>query len=239
MKLTCLTHVVPTLSAEAHGADAYPLELARQLREHCDINSQFILCDPNWNGPAQIEGFAVRWLRFPNEARLWGMLASRKNPGAVMLHYDGHGYDKQGVPTWLYHGIKSWLADQGSEPRPGAKQFFTVFHDLWKSEPKPWRGRFYLQMMRKRLVTRLHRLSKASITCGQYRLWPAGSDRAGKNHPVSDLQHSAGPGAKYGSRHSGSALATLYGKFRRRLSTLSEKCRMESNRSEISGGSTD
>jgi glycosyltransferase involved in cell wall biosynthesis len=167
MKTNLLTHLVPTLPPNTGELGEYALSLARHLRDCCGINSQFILCDPDWNGPARIDGFPVHRLRFPNEARLWGLLASLKDDPTVLLHYDGNGYEKHGVPTWLYFGIKSWLADGNGRPTQSHKQFFTVFHELWGPAAKLWQRRFYLRMLQRRLVERLHHLSQVSITSGQ------------------------------------------------------------------------
>jgi hypothetical protein len=164
MKTNLLTHVVPTLPPKTGDAGGYALDLARQLRDQYGINSQFILCNPNWDGPARIEDFVVRRLRFPNEAGLWGLLASIKDKPTVLLHYDAYGYHKHGLPIWLYQGINSWLSERDRKSGQSDKQFSTVFHDLCELSAKPWPGKFYLKMLQKRLVERLHRRSQTSIT---------------------------------------------------------------------------
>jgi glycosyltransferase involved in cell wall biosynthesis len=169
MKTNFLTHVVPTLPPQNGGAGEYALDLACQLRDQHGINSQFILCDPNWDGPARIKNFVIRRLRFPNEAGLWGLLASIKDKPAVLLHYDGYGYHKHGAPAWLYLGIKSWLAERNRGSAQYHKQFSTVFHELWGPAAKPWQGKFYRQILQKRLIERLHRQSQISITSTHHR----------------------------------------------------------------------
>jgi hypothetical protein len=164
MKTNLLTHVVPTLPPEAGDAGQYALDLACQLRDQYMINSQFILCDPEWDGPARIKDFVIRRLRFPNEAGLWGLLSSIKDNPTVLLHYNGYGYHKHGVPIWLYRGIKSWIAECDRGLPQSHKQFSTVFHELWVSSSQPWQGKFYLQMLQKRLIERLHHASQISIT---------------------------------------------------------------------------
>ena len=161
MKTNLLVHLVPTLPPHTGEAGEYALNLARQLRDHCGITSRFILCDPDWNGAARIEDFIIRRLRFPNGARLWAML---KDTPAVLLHYDGGGYQKNGLPNWLPLGIKSWLADWDCGSAPCPKQLFTVFHELWGAPAKPWRPGFCLHILQRRLVGKLHRQSRVSIT---------------------------------------------------------------------------
>jgi hypothetical protein len=169
MTTNLLTHIVPTLPPQAGDAGEYALNLARKLREQCGINSQFILCDPKWDGPARTEDFVIRRLRFPNEAGLWGLLASLKDYPAVLLHYDSFSYHEHGVPAWLYHGIKSWLAERNRGLPPWHSRFFTVFHELGGPLAKPWQGQFYWQLLQKQLIEKLHGLSQISITSTQHR----------------------------------------------------------------------
>jgi hypothetical protein len=166
MKTNILTHVVPTLPPHAGGAGEYAFNLACQLRDQDGINSQFILCDPKWDGPARIGDFVVRRLRLPNEAGLWSLLATvkKENGPPVLLHFDGYAYHRHGTPMWLYRGLKSWLDEGNHGSAQGQRQFATVFHELWQPSTKPWEGRFYLQALQKRLVEKLHLSSQYSIT---------------------------------------------------------------------------
>jgi hypothetical protein len=166
MKTNILTHVVPTLPPHAGGAGEYAFNLACQLRDQDGINSQFILCDPKWDGPTRIGDFVVRRLRLPNEAGLWSLLATvkKENGPPVLLHFDGYAYHRHGTPMWLYRGLKSWLDEGNHGSAQGQRQFATVFHELWQPSTKPWEGRFYLQALQKRLVEKLHLSSQYSIT---------------------------------------------------------------------------
>lgn len=158
-----LVHIVPALPPQIDGVGDYALHLARQLRNDHGIESRFMVCDPNWSGPARLDGFAVRRLRIANEAGVWGSLASFRDNPPVLLHYVGYGYHKRGVPLWLYRGIRSWLADNGGSAAE-RNQFFTVFHELWASSKKPWKSEFYLRIIQKWIVARLHSYSTFSIT---------------------------------------------------------------------------
>src|SRR5580658_9714663 len=99
--ITCI-HIVPALPPQIDEVGSYALNLAFHLRQLHGIQSRFIVCDPDWNGPSRLEGFVVRRLRLRTEAGIWGLLASAKEKeSAVLLHYDCYGYDKLGVPLWL------------------------------------------------------------------------------------------------------------------------------------------
>jgi glycosyltransferase involved in cell wall biosynthesis len=159
-----LSQIVPALNPQVDGVGDYALNLAIHLRDSHGVQTRFIVCDPEWNGPGHIEGFVVRRLRVRNEAGLWSLLAMAKDPqAAVLLHYSHRGYDRLGVPFWLYRGVKSWLTEHTAKSSPSTRFFSTVFHDLWPSSLKPFKREFYTQLLQRLLVTRLHRFSKISI----------------------------------------------------------------------------
>jgi len=159
-----LTHIVPALPPQIDGVGDYALNLARRLRDQHGLNARFIVCDPAWDGPSRIEDFVVRRLRLRSEAGIWALLASAKDNPTVLLHYVGYGYQKRGVPFWLYKGVKSWLAERSGGSAATPKRLSTVFHELWASSAKPWKSAFYLRPMQKWLVGGFHRRSEVSVT---------------------------------------------------------------------------
>ena len=164
MALTTLSQIVPALRPRSNDIGDYALDLAIHLRDRYGIQSRFIVCDPEWDGPGRVEGFVVRRLRVRNEAGIWCLLAAAKDPhSAVLLHYAGDGYDKLGTPFWLSRGIKSWLMEHTHGPAGGEKQFCTMFHELWGSSTNPWKRQFYLHLLQKQIVAQLHRRSKVSV----------------------------------------------------------------------------
>src|SRR5579859_3256921 len=164
MALPTVSQIVPALHPQIDGVGDYALNLAIRLRDLHGIQSRFIVCDPEWDGPSRIEGFIVRRLRVRNEAGIWCLLAASKDPAStVLLHYKGYGYDKLGAPFWLYRGIKSWLREHTQGAAASRKQFSTVFHELWESSPKPWSRGCYTHLLQRQLIARLHRRSKVSV----------------------------------------------------------------------------
>jgi len=159
-----LLHIVPRFHPQTDGAGEYAFNLARALRECHGLQSQFIVCDPDRDGSARIDDFVVQRLRIRNEAGIWNLLSSAKQPLlAVMLHYCAYGYHKQGLPLWLHSGIKSWLTEHGGA-KPGLnKQLITVFHTSLQAPLKPWNKEFCLRMPQKWLLYQFHRHSKLSI----------------------------------------------------------------------------
>ena len=193
MKTTLLTHIVPALPPLAGEAGEYALNLARQLRDQHGINSQFILCNPKWDAPSRIDGFVIRCLRLPNEARLWGMLAGLKDAPEVLLHYDGYGYDQVGIPLWLVRGIQSWLSDSHGSSTQARKGFSTVFHELWKQSSRPWQAAFYVQLLQKRLAQQLHQLSQDSFSNTLFGQLELDAAEAGKARLIPYSNHLSGP----------------------------------------------
>ena len=54
-----IIQIVTRLPPAIDGIGDYSLFLARQLREDSDIDTHFIVGDPEWAGPTEIEGFQV------------------------------------------------------------------------------------------------------------------------------------------------------------------------------------
>jgi hypothetical protein len=164
MSSTTCIHIVPALSPQFDEVGEYALNLANFLRRSRGMQSRFLVCDPEWNGPGKFENFTVRRLRFRSEAGIWAALAAtRDEPTLVLLHYTGHGYGKLGAPLWLHRGIKSWREEQIGQSAD-RKQFSTVFHELWAANAKPWEPNFYLRRLQRAIVAGLHNRSKVSIT---------------------------------------------------------------------------
>jgi hypothetical protein len=160
-----ILQIVPALRPQSDGAGDYALKLALELRESYNIESRFIVCDPKWNGSGRIEDFVVQRLRIRSEAGIWSLLSSNKLPHIpVLFHYCPYGYQKQGVPLWIYRGIKSWLGEQGSPAASGDKRLFTVFYGTLPSSAKPWKKATYLRIPQQWLLQEFHLCSKLSVT---------------------------------------------------------------------------
>jgi hypothetical protein len=169
MTTITFTHIVPALPPQIDDVGGYVLNLALRLQQSHGIESRFVVCDPQWNGPSRVEGFVVRRLRFRTEAGIWSLLASREKASkemdnAVLLHYAGRGYDNLGVPIWLYRGISSWLGEHTGRFTGNQKPFCTVFHESLEPCAEPWKIEFYLRNLRKSLLRKLHHRSRLSVT---------------------------------------------------------------------------
>ncbi len=164
MNLKTVIHIVPSVPSPSDDIGQYAMNLAFHLRQSHGIESQFIVCDPNFDGPSRLDGFVIRRLRLQNEASIWSSLSLLKDQLAiVLLHYSGNAYHKRGFPFWLYRGIDSWLAERTSESIDRKSKFSAIFHDLWVSSDRPWTMEFYRQKAQHWLIRRLHGCSQISV----------------------------------------------------------------------------
>ncbi len=158
--LSTVISIVPKLPNAIDGVGDYALNLARQLRKDFNIQTQFIVGNPEWKGELEIEGFSVNQVIDVNSEELTALLeGDRTSP--VLLHYVGYGYAKRGCPIWLVDGLQRW---KNLYP---LRSLVTMFHELYASSNRPWQSSFWLSPLQKNLATRLAELSDRCITSKQ------------------------------------------------------------------------
>src|SRR5882724_4983623 len=123
-----IVQIVPRLAPTVTGVGDYALLIAEELRRAHGISTRFIVGDPHWDGPANVNRFSVAKVAARSANDLVRSLA--EEPGMqtpVLLHYVGYGYQKRGCPIWLVRGLAQW--------RSGAaeRRLFTMFHELYAS----------------------------------------------------------------------------------------------------------
>jgi hypothetical protein len=152
--------IVPRLPPATDGLGDYALRLARELQLSIGIESRFIVCDPEWSGRDEVEGFLANRLKDRSADYLKSSLTSHQPFSAVLLHYVGYGYARRGAPVWLIDGLEKWHTGS-SEAR-----LLTMFHEIYASGPI-WTSSFWLSSLQKHLAARLSRLSDACLTSRQ------------------------------------------------------------------------
>ena len=157
-----LIQIVPSLSPVIDGIGDYALQLARQLRQTCGVETSFIVCDPawprhQWSGEFQAVGLGRR-----TPSLLWAsmyLLALRtgevKSP--ILLHFSPYGYQKRGCPFWLVHGLET-LAKRSS------MRVNVAFHELDVDSSKPWSSSYWVPRVQRDLIKRLLNLAAFSYT---------------------------------------------------------------------------
>jgi hypothetical protein len=156
-----IVQVVPRLPPAIDGIGDYALNLARQLRKEFQKETHFIIGDPTWQGPKEIEGFPINVVSVRStQAVLSALLGDRFSPALVLLHYVGYGYALRGCPFWLVDGLERWRTK-------GDDRFLvTMFHEVYASGP-PWNSSFWLSPLQRNLAARLAQLSDRCLTSRQ------------------------------------------------------------------------
>ncbi|KAB8317536.1 glycosyltransferase family 1 protein [Tolypothrix campylonemoides VB511288] len=151
--------IVPRLPPAIDGVGDYALNLASQLRKDFAIETHFLVCDPNWTGAKNIEGFAVSKLTVRSASKLLSLLSP--DISTVLLHYVGYGYNKRGCPVWLVKGLERWKSSITNA------RLVTMFHEISASGPI-WTSAFWLSRLQITLATRLVQLSDRCLTSKQF-----------------------------------------------------------------------
>jgi hypothetical protein len=161
--VNCLSSVfviVPGLPPAIGGVGDYALNLARQLRRDFNIQTQFIVGNPEWKGESEIEGFSINQVIDSNSEQLTALLES-DHTSPVLLNYVGYGFANRGCPVWLVDGLQRWKTLSPN------RALVTMFHELYASGTPPWTSSFWLSPLQKNLVARLAKLSDRVITSNQ------------------------------------------------------------------------
>jgi hypothetical protein len=155
-----VVHLVPHLPPHFEGVGTFALrlaeELARPAGDGAPLASRFVVGDPEWPGPATVDGFPARALGARDPEALREALGEGE-PAALLVHYAGYGYHGRGTPQWLADGLEAHRAATPGLP------VTTVFHEVWASGP-PWRSSFWNHPAQRRLAGRLCTLSDHRVT---------------------------------------------------------------------------
>lgn len=151
--------IIPRVPPVTDGIGDYGLALASALRNVSGIETEFVVGDPTWDGPAEVEGFPVRRIASRNSRELLALLerADKSDRSIVLLHYEGYGYATRGCPLWLVDALERWKLTTAG------RKLVTIFHELYATGP-PWTSAFWLSSVQRSLTTRLVRLSDQWMT---------------------------------------------------------------------------
>jgi len=169
--------IVPRLPPWIDGVGDYALNLARELRKSHNIETHFIVGDPEWDEPSKVDGFRVNKIDSRSPNALFELLHNQNDMSMpILLHYVGYGYAKRGCPFWLLEALKNW-GKENSQVR-----LMTMFHELYASGP-PWRSSFWVSPIQRGLAWEISKLSDFIFTSrNQYgnvlRRWNWASQKA-------------------------------------------------------------
>jgi hypothetical protein len=154
---TKVIQLVPRLPPVVDGLGDYALLLARKLRETFGIHTHFLVGDPDWTGPLELEGFPVSQVSDRTSHSLQDLLNTPQG-STLILHYVGYGYAKRGCPTWLIDGIWAWKKSTHHS------HLVTMFHEVYAAGRPPWTSAFWLFLWQKQIASRLVQLSDSIVT---------------------------------------------------------------------------
>jgi hypothetical protein len=170
--MNSILSIVTGLPPEIDGIGDYALSLARRVKKDTGIETHFIVGDPAWDGPDNVEGFPVSSLKERSCADLLRLLTNGDNDASIVfLHYGGYGYAMRGCPSWLVDGLQQWR----NETRGGF--LITMFHELYAFGP-PWTSAFCLALVSDHYLTSRRRY--AEMVCK----WSLGKHKSIRSLPV-------------------------------------------------------
>ena len=162
--MTKIIQIAPRILPAIDGVGDYAFILARELKKKYNIETSFIVGDPDWKGPSKIEGFDISKVNARTSKELSSLLCGiskqhLKEQGKInlVLQYVGYGYAKRGCPFWLVKGLEEW------RKKYHPSKFATMFHELYAFGP-PWRSSFWNSFAQKCLVKKISEMSDDGIT---------------------------------------------------------------------------
>ncbi len=149
-----ITQIVPTLPPAVNGLGDFALALAHKLQADFGLITDFVIGNPQWQGEGELEGFTVKAILERSRA---GLVAQLGND-PVLLHYEGYGYAKRGLPWWLWQGLDYWH-------RRSQCRWVTMFHEIYAYDHgPPWSSSFWLAPGQRYVASRLIRGSDRALT---------------------------------------------------------------------------
>lgn len=146
-----IVQIVPTLPPGIDGLGDYALNLARKLQKDWDIQTSFIVGNPQWQKGDFNEFEACAIAQRSPQALL--SILPRDRP--ILLHYSGYGYARRGTPQWLITALKQRTNTH----------LVTMFHEVYTYDRGPfWSSSFWLSPLQKYLAIQLIKRSDRHFT---------------------------------------------------------------------------
>ena len=157
-----LLTIVPRLPPSIDGVGDYALYLAHVLLKQWNIQTEFIVCDPDWETQPDVQGFRVSHLKDRSTSAFLKLIQTHHaHSTQLFLHYVGYGYARWGAPSWFIQALEAWRSQPGH-------QLTTMFHELYNPPGhKPWKHMFWNSHVQQKLTKQLAQFSDYAITSGQ------------------------------------------------------------------------
>jgi hypothetical protein len=154
-----MIQIVPALPPATNGVGDYALAVAGAMRREFGLGTRFVVGNPAWQGPEEVDGFKVRKVAARSAEGLEQTLleAARGGEPRVLLQLSGYGFSGRGCPWWLMQGLRRWRAKQKDA------RLVTMFHELYADAP-PWRTTFWVSPVQRMVVKGIARSSDVAVT---------------------------------------------------------------------------
>lgn len=154
-----IIQIVPRLPPTIDGIGDYALQLACQLRHHFQIDTHFVVGDPQWLGNSEIEGFKISQVNRCSPTDIQSQL--QPPTATILLHYVGYGYAQKGCPWWLIKGLQRWRHNHSQG------KLITMFHEIAALGRPIWTSAFWLSRLQLSLAKSLVKISDRLVTSKQ------------------------------------------------------------------------
>ena len=149
--------IVPDLPPNVNGLGDYAYLLGKKIMENCSVyDIEFIVAGNTDYKYGEFNGFIVHVIKEKKANTLLQLLNSL-NVGYIHLHYVGYGYDKRGIPLWLYFALYKWKQKDGNT-------LLTTFHELFAISKIPWTSSFWNQCLQRLICKKIYLISKSIVT---------------------------------------------------------------------------
>lgn len=160
-------HLTPYLPPQNSGVGDYAMLIGRRMEELGGVRCGYVAAG-HTAGSEPANGANVRNIAGACSGRvLWqavdelraagGSICAESNDGrlAIVLHYSGYGYDRNGCPQWLVDALRNRPAWVG--------RVVTYFHELYATG-RPWQRAFWYSARQRRIAAEVARFSDAILT---------------------------------------------------------------------------
>jgi hypothetical protein len=191
MEIIQIVHYLPPAIS---GVGDYALVLARELRRVHDIQTVFVVCDPNWENAeilktetlkppvrshqsavsglstinhqpsTTLDGFPVYQLITRSAKELLRVLSQPEMPTTVLLQYAGYGYQKRGCPVWLVRALRAWHKSGNATRHSPPATRLLTMFHELYAFGPPWRSSFWTSPLQRWIARSLACLSGHCFT---------------------------------------------------------------------------
>jgi hypothetical protein len=152
--------IVPDFPPNLNGIGDYAYLLAKELRQkNRYLKIEFLVAGKNNYPITEYDSFKIYNLEEKNANSLYDLLKIL-NPNLIHLHYVGYGYNKRGIPFWLYLGLTNWKRIEGNI-------LVTTFHELYANSKIPWTSSFWNQLLQKYICKKIYLISNSVFTSNE------------------------------------------------------------------------